>query len=157
MTTPTDRDSAIAQAIAALEKGLDRLPTPADWEADCKATGMVYSFPAYDSDPVRNWDTGLTVGDLRTALASLRALAPAPADQSDAGRNAVIEECAKIAADFSEEGRFTVPDTWRNDMTPTQVYQTAATDVGGWIAKDICALTAGRGEENKPRGDTGET
>jgi hypothetical protein len=46
------------------------------------------------------------------------------------------ERCAKIAEDHAHPNRFSVHDCWR-EQSPSEVYDTAAQDVGGWIAEAI--------------------
>jgi hypothetical protein len=81
-------DQVIAQAIAALDRSVrlfrEALPK-FDWGKSCldaNAIGLLNEVP----------------GEVVKALASLRSLAPAPADQGDAGRNAVIEECMRVVS-----------------------------------------------------------
>jgi hypothetical protein len=46
------------------------------------------------------------------------------------------ERCAKIADDYAAPNRFAVSDGWKT-YTPAEVYDTAAIDVGTWIAGAI--------------------
>ena len=74
----TQRTCAIAQAIAALEGDLDFFESMAQAQAN-------------NGVPVTK-DLRERIAKGREALASLRSLAPAPADQNDAGRNAATRQ-----------------------------------------------------------------
>jgi hypothetical protein len=82
--TPTPRDAVIAQAIAALEKMLRLFGRPR--KGEYVDGGASYKLAVE------------TVAEAQAALASLRSLAPAPADQSDAGRNAVASGGSDMVA-----------------------------------------------------------
>jgi hypothetical protein len=75
--TPTPRDAVIAQAIAALEKMLRLFGRPR--KGEYVDGGASYKLAVE------------TVAEAQAALASLRAIASAPADQSDAYREAAID------------------------------------------------------------------
>jgi hypothetical protein len=47
------------------------------------------------------------------------------------------ERCARIAAEHKMPNRFSVPDVWRDEQSPSEVYDTAAQDVSFWIETAI--------------------
>ena len=49
--------------------------------------------------------------------------------------------CVEITNKFGEKNRFKVSDTWKNDMTPSEVYDVAASDVSLWIEQEILGKT----------------
>jgi hypothetical protein len=50
-----------------------------------------------------------------------------------------LRRAAAIARTFAQPNRFSVDSSWRDDMTPAQVYETAAIDVSAWIEQAILA------------------
>ena len=69
------RRMAVArEALVPFAKADMELPSPEEWNAACKRDGHVISFPAEDKDALNDWNTSLTVGDLRTATRALAAL-----------------------------------------------------------------------------------
>ena len=56
------------------------------------------------------------------------------------GAEKMREACARVAESYEEPNRFKVSDTWRDDMTPSSVYETGSIDAAGWIAEEIRAL-----------------
>jgi hypothetical protein len=82
--TPTER-AAFEAAIAALERARDWIDAHHfDEEASTPEIEEIYQRQVKE-----------TVAQINIALASLRAVAPAPADQSDAGRDGAIERSVK--------------------------------------------------------------
>lgn len=86
-----------------------------------------------------------------------------PSIASSALDPGTVERCAKIADDYAAPNRFKVSDQWKEDMSPADVYDTAATDVGVWIANEIraligqpsdsCAGKANAADEDRPQKD----
>lgn len=62
--------------------------------------------------------------------------------------NDIIEKCAEVADDYAAPNRFSVADCWKDGQSPSEVYDTAAIDVGGWIAQEIRALKSTLPAEN---------
>jgi hypothetical protein len=76
-------------------------------------------------DPPRN-----KILELELALEAIRAAA---AEEMRA-------KCEAIVDTYAKPGRFKVCDTWRDDMSPAEVYETGVIDVSGWIKEHIAAL-----------------
>lgn len=57
----------------------------------------------------------------------------------EAAISAERERCARIAEEYGTPNRFDVHKTWAYDVSPAEVYDTAAQDVGNWIAAAIRA------------------
>jgi hypothetical protein len=47
------------------------------------------------------------------------------------------ERCARIAGEYGTPNRFSVPDVWRDEQSPSEVYDIAAQDVSLWIETAI--------------------
>ena len=68
---PAEEIARLKKALEPFARAGDPLETVEEWEAYCRSSGMVYSFPAEDTDPIQDWKNELTVGDLRRARAAL--------------------------------------------------------------------------------------
>jgi len=80
------------------------------------------------------WATGPSiVGDIMEALLPFLAEA----------RAAALDECEAIVEACATPGRFKVSDTWRNDMSPSEVYETGIIDIMNLIKEEFAALKSG--------------
>ncbi len=76
---------------------------------------------------------------MRDAAKEIQRLLAIPDAAQERIRAETIEECAKIASGYDQPGRFKVSDTWKDELTPSAVYEIAMIDASNWIAKEIRA------------------
>jgi hypothetical protein len=61
--------------------------------------------------------------------------------------------CKALVESYIKPGRFKVSDTWRDDMSPSEVYETGIIDASSWIKEQIATLKSkGEGKEEEMRG-----
>ena len=58
-------------------------------------------------------------------------------------REKALAECEALVGTYARPGRFTVSDSWRDDMTASEIYETGVIDVSGWLKDAIAALRKG--------------
>lgn len=93
---------------------------------------------------------------LQSRLENREGMARRMLDDLEADRDRLqreVEEmrarCEAIAREHGVPNRYKPSETWRDDMTVAEVYETGAIDVAGWIADAIAALSARQDAEEE--------
>lgn len=61
-------------------------------------------------------------------------------DRAIEAAQAMREAAAKVAKSYAQPSRFKISETWRNELTVAEVYETAAIDIALWVETEIGAL-----------------
>jgi predicted nuclease with TOPRIM domain len=59
--------------------------------------------------------------------------------ERDSAASQMRDRCAELATSYTIPNRFEVSEQWK-ELTPSQVFNTAANDVGTWISNEIANL-----------------